>query len=645
MLVNNSMQGLPVRTLRVLHLEDDAGDAERVRSSLEQENVDCTIDRVSSKSRFQAALQASSYDLILSDFSSPELDGMGALAIAKELNPDVPFLLLSENLDGESKVLKSGPMDIALKQRLHRISSTVLRAHQEAMERRERKKNEDQIRQQADLLDHARDAIFVRNLDQEITYWSKSAERIYGWTSDEVIGKRASEILYKQTAPPRDSIWKTVLEKGEWTGEIAQTTKTGREIFVMSRRTLLRDTNETANAVLNINTDVTEKREMESQIHRNQRMDSIGALAGGISHDLNNVLAPILMAAELLRDNIRGADDLAMLEIVQGSAQRGIDLVKQILQFTQGTKGQGTMKVKSVLDDLINLIKKTFPRSLTFVADIPIDLLPISCDPTQLHQVVLNLSVNARDAMPNGGTLSIHASNSMLSNRAIPGHPDPVSGSFVEVAVSDSGTGIPPEILEKIFEPFFTTKPTDKGTGLGLSTVTTILRNIQGFIDVSTAIGKGTTFRVFLPTVRQDPTMGAIRQDSPAFGHGEWILLVDDELALLQMTKELLEAHNYHVMTAINGAEALLYFRANKEKIEVVVTDMIMPGLPGDELIANVREESPRTVTICISGSPHENRPRPDERSAHAFLKKPCSPNDLITVLQKLLSGREAKNL
>jgi two-component system cell cycle sensor histidine kinase/response regulator CckA len=638
---------LQMRTLRVLHLEDDAGAAERVRSSLEQENVDCTIDRVSSKFLFQKALRSGDYDLILSDFSSPDFDGLGALAIAKELNPDVPFLLLSENVDGDSMLAprKSAPTDLALKRRLQRLSATVLRAHQEAMERRERKKNEDQIRQQADLLDHARDAIFVRNLNQEITYWNKGAERIYGWTSAEVIGKRASEVLYKQTAPPRDNIWKTVLEKGEWMGEIAQATKTGREIFVMSRRTLLRDTEETACAVLNINTDITEKREMESQIQRNQRMDSIGALAGGISHDLNNVLAPILLAAELLRDQLREADDIAMLDVVQGGAQRGIELIKQILQFTQGTKGQGTMKVKSVIDDLANLVRKTFPRSVNLETDLPVDLPTISCDPTQLHQIVLNLCVNARDAMPKGGTLSIQARNSTVSNRTMPGQLEPVSGSFVELAVSDTGTGIPPEVLAHILEPYFTTKPAGQGTGLGLSTVTTILRNIQGFLDVSTVVGKGTTFRVFLPATRQIRPAEVIPRDSPAFGRGEWILVVDDELALLQMNRELLEAHGYQVMTAIDGAEALLYFGANQEKIAVVIADMIMPGLAGDELIARVREKSPRTITICLSSSLVPISARQNELSPHAFLRKPCLPKDLIAVLQDLLAARESNHV
>jgi PAS domain S-box-containing protein len=568
--------------------------------------------------------------------------------MAKKMSPDVPFLLLSENGDDGKKEMppNTGIGESRLKHRLHHLSSTVLRAHHEANEHRERRKNEDQIRQQAELLDRARDAIFVRNLDQEIIYWNKSAERIYGWTGAEVIGKRASEILYKQNAPPRDNIWKTVLEKGEWIGEIAQSTKAGHEIFVTSRRTLLRDGIGVGNAVLNINTDITEKREMETVIQRAQRMDSLGALAGGMAHDLNNVLAPILMATEMLGDQLKQPEDLAMLKIAETSAKRGIDLVKQILQFAQGTKGQGTMKVKSVMDDFVNLIRKTFPRTLDFDTDIPVDLMPITCDPTQLHQIVLNLCVNARDAMPNGGNLSIKVCNTILSNRTFTGNPEPVSGSFVELTVSDSGTGIPPEVLSRIFEPFFTTKQPGKGTGIGLSTVTTILRNLNGLLDVSTVVGKGTTFRVYLPSINQiGPAESRIIPSASDLGSGEWILLVDGELALLEMTQGLLEAHNYNVLTAIGAEEALVCLKKYEDKISVVITDLTMPGMSGSDLIATIRETLPRVITICLSGSADMALQISTDIRPHAFLQKPCSTKEMLALLKKLLADQEARYL
>jgi len=627
-----------LRTLRILHLEHDAAIAEQVRSTLEEENIDCLIHRVSSKAQFKAALQADAYDFILSDLSIPGFDGFGALAMANERHPDVPFLLLSESGDGRITPSKCSTLDANLKSRLQRLSSTVLRAHHEASERRERQRTEEENHQQAELLNHATDAIFVRNLEQKIIYWNKGAERIYGWSSAEAIGKLASDLLYKRTAPPRDSIWKTVLDKGEWMGEIEQATKSGQPIFVTNRRTLLRDSSGAAEAVLNINTDITEKRGLEAQLQRSQRMDSVGALAGGIAHDLNNVLAPILMATELLRDQLHQTEDIAMLDIARGSAQRGIDLVKQILQFSQGTKGQGTLKVKAVFDDLVNLITKTFPRTLAIKADVSPDLMAVSCDPTQLHQIAINLCINARDAMPEGGKLEIGVSNRVLVERQIHGQVEPVSGSYVELTVSDTGTGMSPEILGRMFEPFFTTKEEGRGTGLGLSTIATILRNIQGFLEVSTLLGEGTTFRVFLPVLEQIH-LGEHLAKATSFGSGELILLVDDELALLEMTKELLEAHKYTVATAINGMEALNFFSANRDKVALVVTDMLMPGLAGDELIRKIREISPETLTICLSGSPDRSGLRCNQTGANAFLQKPCSTQDLIIAIQNLLNS------
>jgi two-component system cell cycle sensor histidine kinase/response regulator CckA len=627
--------------LHVLHLEDNATDAEQVRSTLAQENIDCAIDRVATEADFQSSLKTRTYDLILSDFAVPGFDGLAALAMAKKLSPEVPFLLLSGAI-GEERVvesLKSGAVDYVRKDRLQRLSSTVLRAHHEANERRERQKNENQIHQQAELLNHARDAIFVRNLDHVITYWNKGAERIYGWTAAEAVGKMAGDLLYKPGSPKRGNIWETVLEKGEWTGEIMQVTNAGREIFVMSRRTLLRDTFEAPVGILNINTDITEKRGMEIQLMRSQRMDKLGALAGGIAHDLNNVLAPILMATEILHDQVRAPEDLSMVDFAQSSARRGIELVKQILQFAQGTKSEGTTKVKSVVEELVSLMRKTFPHSLEFKTDVQMDVLPVLCDPTHLYQIILNLCVNARDAMPAGGTLSVQVNNIVLTERQMPGRKEPVSGSFVEVAVSDTGTGIPPEIRAKIFEPFFTTKPEGKGTGLGLSTVATIVRNFQGFLDVSTVIGEGTTFRVFLPAMLSTsaPQKQTMASDA-MFGDGKWVLLVDDEIVLLEMTREILQAHGFQVMTATDGMEALTCFKLHPDKYAVVITDMLMPGLAGDTLLSGIREISPGTITICLSGSPDEAGLHARHARADAFLPKPCTTKDLLSTLQELLS-------
>jgi CheY-like chemotaxis protein len=251
------------------------------------------------------------------------------------------------------------------------------------------------------------------------------------------------------------------------------------------------------------------------------------------------------------------------------------------------------------------------------------------------------LCVNARDAMPNGGTLSIYGQNRVLRNERVPGSDAPVSGSFVELSVRDTGTGIPPEILQKIFDPFFTTKPEGKGTGLGLATVQTIIRNHNGFLDLSSEVGKGTTFKILLPAAPTDTKAPAEEPKADEYlGQGEFILIADDERALLEITKELLEAYNYNVMIASNGKEALHIFQQNRDKIAVVMTDLHMPGMGGAELIAKIAADSPQAITVCMSGSTEGEIPKSELPLCKAFLRKPSSTQEMLRALNTLLADR-----
>jgi CheY-like chemotaxis protein len=274
-------------------------------------------------------------------------------------------------------------------------------------------------------------------------------------------------------------------------------------------------------------------------------------------------------------------------------------------------------------------------------------LYPVAGNATQLHQVLLNLCVNARDAMGDAGILLLSVKNRQFSNYRVSGSDQYVSGPFVELTVSDTGPGIPAETRDRIFDPFFTTKPLGKGTGLGLATVAKIVRDHKGFVEVATTVGKGTTFRVFLPATRQK--IGKQResaQANPPVGHGEWIMLVDDELALLEMTKELLEANNYKVLTATNGVDALQCFETNRDKIAVVISDLLMPDMSGQDLIAAISIRDPQMLTICVSGSVEETSLfRKDDVGPTAFLRKPCSTTTLLQALATLLKDRSRGRL
>lgn len=760
---------LPITSLRILHLEDNARDAELIRDSLEVEGIACAIHRVQTREEFTIALDRGEFDLVLSDYTLPAFDGLSALRLARQQRPDTPFIFISGTIGEERAVesLMNGAVDYVLKDRLSRLMPAVQRALRETRDRAEHRRTQEKLRQrnelfrqitesvddliavldrdgrrvfvsasyarlfgdsvnligtdtladihphdrervrrifqeavdtgqsrrarfrfllqdgsirhiesqrsvmrdatgnvtnvvmvsrdvteqehaamkireQAALLDQAQDAIFVRDLDQRITYWNKGAERVYGWSQEEALGRRAVDLLYDPDSPQREEIWRTVFEQNDWLGESTHITKEGKEITVASRRTLLHDAHGKPAAILNINTDVTEKRQLETQFLRGQRLENIGSLAGGIAHDLNNILAPVLMATEILRDQLPDESSRELMDTVRASAQRGAELVHQILQFARGIKGEAALiQIRHLIKDFTKLVKSTFPRSIQIQTVVVNDLYLVMGDATQFHQVLLNLCVNARDAMPDGGTLTIEAANVVLEGKTFPGQGSVAPGKYVMLSVRDTGVGIPEPVREKIFQPFFTTKDQGKGTGLGLSTVAGIVQNHHGFIEVISAPSQGTTFMVYLPAAVQAEAPGAgTPQTTAPIGRGEHILLVEDEQALLEMTRELLEAYHYRVTSARDGAQAWLTFQTHRSSIDLVLTDLMMPVMDGPALIQAVKRISPAMPIVCVSGLSSEAKlAELNHTNVRALLQKPYTARDLLTTLHHVLAS------
>ncbi|HVR37167.1 MAG TPA: PAS domain S-box protein, partial [Methylomirabilota bacterium] len=504
----------------------------------------------------------------------------------------------------------------------------------------ERKLAQVKVQEQAALLEKAQDAIFVRDLEQRITYWNRGAERIYGWKAAEVMGRRADQLLYKEASPAREEIWREFLERGEWAGELEQITKAGKSVIIQSRRTLLLDPEGHPRAILNINTDVTEQRQLESKFLRTQRLESIGALAGGIAHDLNNVLAPVLMGVEFLRDTVTGEGNLRVIETISSSARRGADMVRQILSFARGVEGRrGVLQMRHLLREMTALIQDTFPRSIQIETANAANLHPVTGDATQIQQVLLNLCVNARDAMPGGGMLRLETGNAQIENRTTPMLLEPVSGPFVRLLVSDTGAGIPSHVMDRIFEPFFTTKEPGRGTGLGLSTVLDIVRSHGGFVEVISQEGRGTTFEVFLPAA-PEPEQKAAEQAAPELpaGRAELVLVIDDETAVLEMTRTVLETFGYHVLTASDGPQALGLYRTHQDEVAVVLTDIMMPVMDGPATLRALREMRPGLKAIGLSGMDAEVQSAIQAgTSFSAFLTKPYSTRNLLETLRRTL--------
>ncbi|MBI4419142.1 MAG: PAS domain S-box protein [Ignavibacteriales bacterium] len=505
----------------------------------------------------------------------------------------------------------------------------------------DRKLAEKQIREQAELLDNASDGILVRNLENQILFWNKGAERMYGWRRDEVLGRTVSEFLYPDSTDKFPELRKEILNSGDWEGEVEHKTKSGEIITVRTHWTLMRDQGGNPQSILSVNTDITEKKSFEAHVLRTQRLESLGTLAGGIAHDLNNVLAPILLSFEAIKRKISGDQrTLQLLSVAEASATRGKNIIAQILTFARGIEGaQGPIQLKHLLGECEQIIKETFPKSIMLEAAIPKNLWPISGDATQIHQVLMNLCVNARDAMPQGGTMRLAASNLHLDQEFVSMRVGAQTGPHVLLEVSDTGVGIPKENLDRIFDPFFTTKEVGKGTGLGLSTIHTIVRGHGGFVDVNSRVGLGTTFRVYLPA-----TAGAGQEDAGRpeerfpQGNGEMILIVDDEASIRDITSETLQMFNYRIVTAENGVEAVAQLAKYKDELDLVLMDLMMPVMDGPAAMRAMRRIKPDIRIIASSGIVPGEGSGESDIDVQAFLEKPYAAERLLNVIHGVLT-------
>ena len=510
----------------------------------------------------------------------------------------------------------------------------------------ERKLGEERIRQQASLLDKAQDAIMVSDLDRRLSYWNKGAERLYGWTAAEAIGRVASELFYGAVEPD-DSInaYDQVLRLGEWTGELQPLNKSGRRVIIESRWTLVRGPEGTAQGILSINTDVTERRELEQQFLRAQRLESIGTLASGIAHDLNNILSPILMATGILRGSIR-KEDQQMVDIIEGSAERGAGIVKQVLTFARGVEGERSLlQPKHLLTEMVKVMNQTFPKNIDIKTNFAPDLWTVLGDATQLHQVLLNLCVNARDAMsPRGGSLKVSCENIDVTEQIVSVNPGATVGPHICFSVTDTGSGMTPEVMEKIFNPFFTTKEQGKGTGLGLATVIGIVKGHKGFLVLQSEIGTGTTFKIHLPANRE-----ARAAEKPTEcladlkGNGELVLVVDDEAAIREVIVGTLEAHNYRCYTAEDGTEALALYFERRDAVQLIVTDLHMGMMDGVMLTRSVKKLTPDAKIIISSGHiQKENQVILEGLGVKHFLEKPYTSEKLLLCVKQALTATPA---
>lgn len=506
------------------------------------------------------------------------------------------------------------------------------------------RRTEDHARAQAVFFEKPAEVIFSQNLEGVVTRWSSGAERFYGLKSTSILGKKiATRISFP--AGFLEKAIQTVQANGEWSGEAKVATPDGREIAVAMRWVLLQVGSNGQGEILVLSEDAEELQHLKEDRLRAHRHECVGTLAGGIAHDLNNVLQPVSMFLDLFRHRLPDSDSREMIDAVEANLHRATELVRQILTFSSGARfEQRRVSTQELVSEVASFIRSTFPKTIPLQVSVSDHVHGILGNETQLEQVLINFSVNARDAMPKGGRLKIEAANFHVDENFARLHQQAKTGNYVRLSVSDTGHGIPRSLRKKIFEPFFTTKSPEKGTGLGLATAVGIIRNHGGFLTLETEEGCGSTFHAFLPAlVAPDKSSSAPvppANKTESAGHGEAILLVDDESTVLKVMTRSLEKSGYRVIPAEDGEKGFALYSQHQRDVKLVITDMAMPGMDGPMLIAALRKLNPAVKIICTSGlGSCSSASSPGELGVHAILSKPCNSRVILQAIEDALSA------
>ncbi|MBD2460593.1 response regulator [Oscillatoria sp. FACHB-1407] len=661
----------------ILLIEDSAAEARFLHEILKATiPLQFHLDHVKRLGDGVNCLTQNHFNVVLLDLTLPDSQGLISIDTLTSVAPQLPIVVLTNTNDNELalEAVRQGAQDYLVKRQVNgellvrslryaierKQASEALREANEALEVRVQERTAElettnellkqeisSHRQAQERLELAQKAAqigtFEWNIRSNEVTWSAELESLYGLSPGSFAGQYEQ---WAKTLHPGD---RTKTEQEFWhavhTGEGLNTEfrivhPDGTVHWIAAKSKVFCDETDIPLRMLGVHIDITEKKQFEAQFLQAQRLESLGTLASGIAHDLNNILTPILTIAQLLSLKLQNLDERnrQMLTMLNTSAKRGADLVKQILSFARGVEGKRiSLQMGSLISEIKKILQETLcNKSIDIQTDIATDLWLVSADITQLHQVLMNLCVNARDAMPTGGILSLGVRNLWVDEQQARRYLEAKPGPYVVSTVKDTGVGIAPEIINRIFDPFFTTKDIGQGTGLGLSAVLGIIKSHGGFVEVQSQVGNGSQFQIYLPAIEAMTAQVSVDWELLS-GQQELILVVDDETAICDMTKLALESYNYRVLVAHNGTEAIALCSQYPDQIDGVLLDIMMPSLNGIDTIPILQKLNPYIPIIAMSGlASTETVAQIEQLGVQRFLAKPFTTRELLQTIHEV---------
>ena len=634
------MSGVP---LKALVADDSDVDAELAVRELERAGLEVSWRRVDTAIDMAAALAAEPWDVVLSDFKMPQFSGLEALALAHDCDRDLPFILVSGAVgeDLAAEIMRAGAHDYVSKDRLYRLAPAVRRELRDAHSRRAHRRAELELRKMALVVEQIPSVVVITNLEGKIEYANRRFTELTGYTLAEIVGQTHRLLKSGQTTPEQYTLlWDTLRSGREWHGVFHQRRKDGTTYEEEATIGPMRDEQGRTTHYLKVGEDVTAKRALEQQFRQAQKMEAVGRLAGGVAHDFNNLLTVINGTADIALMDLPDGDPMREeFEHIQEAGDRAAQLTRQLLAFSRKqVLSPVTLNLSTHVSNIARLLQRMIGEDITLDINLATELETVLADPGQIEQVILNLAVNARDAMPAGGSLTITTGNVMLDAAFVAAHPDATAGPHVLTTVTDTGIGMPPEVVAHIFEPFFTTKSQGKGTGLGLATVYGIVKQSRGFVVVSST-PKGTTFEMYLPVAAAGATATAPQPKTAPTSGTETILLAEDEDALRALAARMLRESGYEVIATRSGEEALERLKNHDGPMDLLFTDVVMTGMTGLQLAREARAVRPGIRVLFSSGYSDERVSKEVANDARYFIAKPYTVKALATKVREVLDG------